>query len=304
MVDSTTTAPVDDVVDPVISILSPANLDTVAGITAITVNSTDNIAIESITFMIGSTQIGQATTQTFVNWDTRLFADGATPITVIATDTSGNSASANINVTVDNQVAPVIDSTPPIVTITNPADSQRVAGTVTIAADAVDDVAVDSVTFSVGQTEIAVISVPPYEVVWDTTVFAEGSQQISVVAVDTNANSSEAVMTVSVDNIVTCTVYSCSSPPPPSTEPPPVQTMPSNSSPDGEFETELASKDTMASTITLESGAVLKITASTEFMGSIVSNIDELLVGHVIQGEFFRSTREIVWIEADLPPGL
>ena len=83
--------------------------------------------------------------------------------------------------------------------------------------------------------------------------------------------------------------------------------MPDGSSPDGEFESVLESKDVTASTITFstEDGPLtLKITASTEFMGSVASNIDKLLVGHVIQGEFFSSTNEIVWMEADLPPGL
>ena len=398
MVNST--ASDSDTVDPVVSFLTPANLDTVSGITIITANVTDNIAIESISFMVGTTQLGSATTQSFIQWDTSLFANGSTPITVTAIDTSGNTASSTITVTVDNLAVPIEDTTPPFVSITQPAISehvsgavtitadvlddvavgtvtfkvgqtvlavvlsppyqvmwdttafaeglhqisvvaadtsanstsanldvivenvditpptvsitnlssgQRVAGTVTILADAIDNVAVESVTFKVGQTELGVVSAPPYSMTWDTTTFAENAQPISVTAVDTNNNSTETVVTVSVDNIIICSVYSCPSPPPPTTEPPPVQTMPVNSSPDGEFETVLDSKDTVASTITFagENGPVtLKITASTEFAGSLVANIDELLIGHVVQGEFFRSTQEIVWIEADLPPGL
>ena len=52
-------------------------------------------------------------------------------------------------------------------------------------------------------------------------------------------------------------------------------------------------------------GAIVtvKITTDTEFMGSIAANIAEILIGHVAQGEFFQSTNETVWIEADLPPG-
>lgn len=307
MVDS---SPITDTTNPVVSIFTPVNLDTVAGITMITADATDDVAVERVTFMIGTMEIGLATAPPFdQSWDTSLFADGPTLVTVKATDTSGNNSSASITVTVENQVTPPpIDTTPPTVSITNPADVSNVSGTVTISADVMDDVAVGNVTFKVGQTEIGAVLTPPYEIAWDTTAFADGSQQISVIAVDTSNNSSEASVTVNVDNISdTCTVYSCPNPPPPSTEPPPDQTMPDGSSPDGEFESVLESKDTTASTITFstEDGPLtLKITASTEFMGSIASNIDQLLVGHVIQGEFFSATNEIVWIEADLPPGL
>ena len=263
----------------------------------------DDVAVDSVVFSVGSTEIGVDTVSPYeMIWDTTAFAEGSQQISLMAVDTSANSATSNISAIVEN-----IDITPPTVSITNLSNAQRVARTVIIAADAIDNVAVDRVIFKVGSTQLGELTVPPYNMTWDTTTFAEDAQQISVTAVDTNNNSSETIVTVSVDNIITCTVYSCPNPPPPTTEPPPVQTMPSGSSPDGEFETVLESKDSAVSTITFSNEGsliTLKITASTEFMGSIVSNINQLLVGHVIQGEFFKSTNEIDWVEADLPPGL
>jgi hypothetical protein len=48
---------------------------------------------------------------------------------------------------------------------------------------------------------------------------------------------------------------------------------------------------------------MVQITSDTEFMGSIAASIAKILIGHMAQGEFFQSTSETVWIEADLPPG-
>ena len=58
-------------------------------------------------------------------------------------------------------------------------------------------------------------------------------------------------------------------------------------------------------TVDTEGASVtVKITSDTVFNGSIATSISQILVGHVAQGEFFKSTSETVWIEADLPPGL
>jgi hypothetical protein len=67
------------------------------------------------------------------------------------------------------------------------------------------------------------------------------------------------------------------------------------------------SKDVDASTVTVateEGPLTLKITASTDFKGSIALDFHSILVGHIVQGEFFQSVGEALWTEADLPPGL
>ena len=103
-----------------------------------------------------------------------------------------------------------------------------------------------------------------------------------------------------------CTVYSCPNPPPPPSEPPPDPVTPGGSSPDGEFGGEVVGVDLQASTVSIDSGGeiiTLQITTDTEFAGGNATSISEILIGHIAQGEFFQSTSETVWIEADLPPG-
>jgi hypothetical protein len=103
-----------------------------------------------------------------------------------------------------------------------------------------------------------------------------------------------------------CTVYSCPNPPSEPSEPPPDPVTPSGSSPDGEFEGVVTNVDLQASTVSIDSGGAIitvQITTDTEFSGVIATSISQILTGHVAQGEFFKSTGETVWIEADLPPG-
>ena len=137
---------------------------------------------------------------------------------------------------------------------------------------------------------------------WNTGAFANSSQTVTVTALDAENNSASHSVNVVVNNVFVCSVYSCPNPPPPPTEPLPDPVTPSGSSPDGEFENEVTAVDLQASTVTVD-GKVLTLTSDTELMGSVATNIAEILVGHIIQGEFFNSTKEVVWIEADLPPG-
>lgn len=210
---------------------------------------------------------------------------------------------------------PVVD-TPPTVTILSPANGTRVAEIITISADAVDDTGIAKVIFQAGTTLLGEVLTAPFLHDFDTTTVPDGTVIITVTAVDlNNQNSQLASTSLLVDNIldpppppVRCTVYSCPSPPPPPTTPPPPPViLPSSSSPDGEFEGEVLDKDVVASTVTVstEDGPLtLKITSSTDFKGSIAFNFHTILIGHIVQGEFFTSVGEALWIEADLPPGL
>ena len=151
----------------------------------------------------------------------------------------------------------------------------------------------------------------------DAAGFPDGKNLLTVIAMDASNNTGSAnnSTTHSVNVIVenasvpppTCTVYSCPSPPPPPTEPLPDPVTLSGSSPDGEFEGVVTNVDLQGSTVSVDSGGAiitLNITSETVFNGVVAVHISEVLSGHIAQGEFFRSTGETVWIEADLPPGL
>ncbi len=300
--------PVADTVAPVVAITAPVAGSTVFGLVTILADVTDDAGISNVVFKAGQVEIGQDSSAPFeAMLDTAVLPDGEISVTVMAIDPGGNSGSAAMTLVIDNaSVTPPPDTAGPTVAITAPSDGSTVSGSVMISVDAADDVGVAKVIFRIGTTEIGQDSTPPYEQVWDTTMFSNGARNINVMALDLSDNTMSSSISVVVDNASVCTVYSCPNPPPPPSDPPPDPVTPDGTSPDGEFEGIVTNVDLQASTVSVDSGGVnvtLKITSETGFAGSIATNIAQILIGHVAQGEFFRSTSETVWIEADLPPG-
>jgi cytochrome c peroxidase len=296
--------PVTDNETPTVSLTAPADASTVFGLVTTTVNASDNIGIVGVIFQLGETVVGEDANEPFeLTFDTAQFTDGNHLLTVTAADSIGNVASDSISLTIDNaSVAPPLDTSAPTAAVTAPTDGATVSGTQTISVDTADNIGVVKVIFRVGNLELGQVTAAPYFMDWDTGAFVNGSQTVTVTALDAENNSASHSVDVVVNNVIVCSVYSCPNPPPPPTEPLPDPVTPSGSSPDGEFENEVTAVDLQASTVTVD-GKVLTLTSDTEFNGSIATNIAEILVGHIVQGEFFNSTKEVVWIEADLPPG-
>lgn len=100
------------------------------------------------------------------------------------------------------------DKTAPTVAVTSPAAGATVAGTVTVAATASDNRAVDHVTFRVDGTAVGSDSASPYKYAWNTTAYTNGSHDVSARAADTSGN-------VSTDSTVRVAVANGTPPPPP-----------------------------------------------------------------------------------------
>ncbi len=81
------------------------------------------------------------------------------------------------------------DTTPPTVTITNPAPGQTVSGTTPVAASAADNIAVRSIQFLLdGKALGAPVTTSPYALQWDTTAASAGAHTLSAIATDTSGN--------------------------------------------------------------------------------------------------------------------
>lgn len=81
------------------------------------------------------------------------------------------------------------DTTPPTASITNPTPGETVSGTVPVAANANDNVAVASVQFYLdGQPLGGPVTTAPYAVSWDTTKSANGAHTLTAVATDPSGN--------------------------------------------------------------------------------------------------------------------
>ncbi|HSX42840.1 MAG TPA: Ig-like domain-containing protein [Candidatus Saccharimonadales bacterium] len=92
------------------------------------------------------------------------------------------------------------DTTPPVVTLTAPAEGANVSGNVTLTASASDNTGVTKVEFYDNTTLVATDTTSPYSTTWDTSKVANGSHLITARAYDAAGNVSSDANTVSAKN--------------------------------------------------------------------------------------------------------
>lgn len=192
---------------PTVALLSPANGASVSKTVMLSASATDSVGISHVQFQLDGANAGSPVTAapyTYA-WDSTKSANGAHILRAVATDMSGNSASSsNVSVTVNNSTP---DTTPPAVSITSPVNGATVANTITLSANATDNVAVAHVQFRVdGVNSGALDTAAPYTDSLNTKTLANGAHTITAVATDTSNNSAtSAAITIHVNNTTTDT---------------------------------------------------------------------------------------------------
>jgi serine protease AprX len=181
---------------PSVQITSPPDGADVSGTVDITADASDDVGVAQVEFLVDGTSIGVDTTSPWgLSWDTATVTAGAHVIRAIASDTVGQTAESMVTVNV-----PVADA-PPTVTLTAPASGATLSGTVTVTADASDDVGVAQVEFLVDGASIGVATTAPWAMSWDTTTVADGLHTVQVVATDTALQTSQDAVSVTVQNV-------------------------------------------------------------------------------------------------------
>src|SRR5580700_7738342 len=95
-----------------------------------------------------------------------------------------------------------IDTTPPTVTMTSPAGGSTVSGTITVSANATDNVSVTQVQFLLDGANLgSPVTAAPYSISWNTTTAAAGVHALSAEAWDPSNNVGTGTpVTVTVSN--------------------------------------------------------------------------------------------------------
>lgn len=107
----------------------------------------------------------------------------------------------------------VADTTAPTTSITAPANGATVANTITVSANASDNVGVTNVEFYRGTTLISSDATSPYSISWNTTTVANGSYTLTSKAYDAAGNiGTSAGVTVTVSNDTTAPTTSITAP--------------------------------------------------------------------------------------------
>jgi len=90
---------------PTVSIVAPAEGDTVSGMVTVTANADDDNSVTQVEFFVGGSSIGVDSNGSdgwSASWDTTAYAEGSHTVSATATDTIGQTSSDSIVVTVDN----------------------------------------------------------------------------------------------------------------------------------------------------------------------------------------------------------
>jgi hypothetical protein len=174
-----------DTIPPTVSFASPANGATVSGTVNVQINASDNVAVQSVTFSVDGVGQGTAAVAPYnFSWDTTAVTNGSHTLTAQATDTSGNTSSTQISVTVNNS-AP--DTTPPTCSITSPTGG-KVGSSLTVTATASDNVGVTKVELWVDGKLSQTLTTPPWTFTLNTRRWAPGNHTLQCRAYDAAGN--------------------------------------------------------------------------------------------------------------------
>jgi hypothetical protein len=119
-----------------------------------------------------------------------------TPGTMYHVRARSRDAAGNLGLSGDLTLT-TLEGTPPTVSITAPAAGSTVSGTVTVAANATDNVAVAGVQFKVDSALLGAEDLTsPYSTLWNTTAFPNGSHTLTATARDTAGNTATSLAVV------------------------------------------------------------------------------------------------------------
>jgi len=191
-----------DTTPPAVSMTTPANGAALSGSVTVSANASDNVGVTGVQFKLDGANLGaEDTTSPYsITWDTTAASNGSHTLTAVARDAAGNqTTSSPVSVTVSNSSG---DTTPPTASMTAPANGTTVSGSVTVSANASDNVAVAGVQFQLNGSNLgAEDTAAPYSITWDTTAVANGSYSLTAVARDTSGNrTTSAPVSVTVSN--------------------------------------------------------------------------------------------------------
>ncbi len=184
---------------PSMAITSPATGASVSGLVSVTLNASDNVGAVKADLLVNGVVVATDTTAPFAfSWDSASLANGNASLTVRGADAAGNvGTSSAVTVSIANPVA--ADATPPVVSLTNPANGAIVSGTVSITVSATDNAGAAGLKQSlfINGALVASGTGGSLSYSWNTRKAASGVHAIKAVTTDAAGNSSSAAVSVS-----------------------------------------------------------------------------------------------------------
>jgi len=185
-----------DAVPPTVAITIPSAGASLSGSLYINAQASDNMEVTKLEFYFDTRLLATLTAMPYyIPWDASLEAPGPHTLSVKGYDPKGNVGVASIPIT-------IVDTKAPTVAITSPASGAFVTGTVTINADASDNVQVTKVEFFNDGALLGTDTTAPFSLAWNTAAAAQGVRFLSAKAYDAAGNVGSTpypLVTVTVD---------------------------------------------------------------------------------------------------------
>ena len=176
--------------------LYPYAGQTLSGIVNVQVSASDNAGIVQVVFFIDGDSVSTSYGSDYIyEWNTETASEDETHVlSATITDIGYNSVDiAPIAVTINNDLTPGDDTTPPVVAILTPLSSQTVSDSVFISGFATDNVSVEQVQFLIDDQLVSTLTDTPYSFLWGTYELPNNSQYIiQMIAQDPTGNESSA----------------------------------------------------------------------------------------------------------------
>lgn len=184
---------------PTISIGNPTASATVSGTLLMSGTSSDNIAVSKVEVQIDGGALSQATGTT--SWsksiDTTALSNGSHTLTAKATDSSNNTKTTSVTITVNNVVGV------PTLAITSPANGAGVTGTITISGTSADNSAVANVKVKIDNgTYQSATGTTNWSFSLNTATLSDGVHTITAQVTDDQSNTATSAVSVTVSNVV------------------------------------------------------------------------------------------------------
>ncbi len=193
-----------DSTPPTVSFTAPANNATVAGTVAIRTNATDNVGVSRVSYYLDNATSPFSTDLSSPyesSWNSATVSNGSHAVKAVAIDAIGNTTTATLTLNVQNTLP---DTTAPVTSITSPTNNKIVMNTITITANATDNVGVSKVQLLIDGNVVATDLTSPYSFVLDTAMLSDDNHTLRTNAFDAKDNIGlSSIVTIIVDNIPT-----------------------------------------------------------------------------------------------------
>ena len=183
---------------PAVAVSSPVSGSTVSGLVAVDVAASDNVGVTRVDLRVnGNTVASDSVAPYQFSWNSSQSPNGSASLSAVAYDATGNSkTSTAVSVNVANAVA--ADTTPPLVTISKPANGSKVSGNLLVSVLASDNAGAAGIrqALYIDGALVASASGASLSFKWNTTKVAVGAHSLKAVAADAAGNM--ATMSISV----------------------------------------------------------------------------------------------------------